>query len=490
MNCVLAFDLGGTSLRGGLVDETGAIVAFMSVPSSAGQAAEADPDIWWRDLSDLANALAAAAPAAFGSVIAIAISAFTRTQVFLDAAGRPTHPALLWHDSRAETVIEDLRAASPAGHPEATRLNAYHPAARLLWLARMAPEAFARTELVVEPKDWLNFRLTGVLTGDTVSLARLVAAAAPVGRSILAAIGVQESVVPALREPVSIMGRAVPGLAGALSGLAGCPVVAMANDTWAAVAGLGALQPGLAYNISGTTEVLGLVAGHPATAEGLLDVVWGPDLHQLGGPGQNGADTLAWVLDLLGRRGDAGVALEALLAEPRSDAPVLFLPFLQGERVPFWDPNLRGAFLGLNRQHRAVDLAFSVMEGIAFLNRIVLERAEAGSGLRARELRFGGGGAANATWCQIKADILDRLVVAPTVEEPGLLGAAVVARVACGEYPTLAAAQSALVRPGHRYVPDPARRGHFDRLFAEFRQAHDALAPASRRLATWPADRR
>jgi xylulokinase len=448
MSCVLAFDLGGSSLRGGLVDGTGAIVALRSVASSAGRSAEADPETWWRDLVDLADALAAANPAAFAATTAIAISAFTRTQVFLDAGGRPTHPALLWHDSRAETFVEILRAACPAGHPEAARINAYHPAARLLWLARMMPDAFARTAHVVEPKDWLNFRLTGVLAGDSVSLARLAAAAAPAGRSILAAIGVAESLVPALRDPVSVMGHAVAGLPGALRDLAGCPVVTMANDTWAAVAGLGALQPGLAYNISGTTEVLGLVAGHPATAEGLLDVVWGPDLHQLGGPGQNGADTLAWILDLLGRRGDAGAAIETLLAEPRSDAPVLFLPFLQGERVPFWDANLRGAFVGLNRQHRAVDLAFAVMEGIAFLNRIVLERAEAGAGLRARELRFGGGGAANVAWCRIKADILDRPVVAPAVEEPGLLGAAVVARVACGDYPTLAAAQEALVRPG------------------------------------------
>lgn len=490
MSCVLAFDLGGTSLRGGLVGETGEIIAFLSVPSSAGQSVEADPETWWRDLADLGDALAASAPVEFAAVTAVAISAFTRTQVFLDVAGCPTYPALLWHDSRASTVVEDLRAACPARHPEGPRLNAYHPAARLLWLAREAPEAFARTAHVVEPKDWLNFRLTGLIAGDGVSLARLAAAARPAGRSILAAIGVPESLVPSLRDPVSIMGRVVAGLPGAFSSLAGCPVVTMANDTWAAVAGLGALEPGLAYNISGTTEVLGLVGAHPVTAEGLLDVVWGPDLHQLGGPGQNGADTLSWVLDLLGRRGDTGVTLELLLAEPRSEAPVLFLPFLQGERVPFWDANLRGAFLGLNRLHRAVDLAVSVMEGIAFLNRIVLERAEAGAGLRARELRFGGGGAANAAWCQIKADILDRPVVAPAVEEPGVLGAAIAARVACGTYPTLAAAQAALVRPGRRYLPDQVRRAHFDRLYGEFLQANEALAPVSRRLATWAADRR
>lgn len=485
MSCVLAFDLGGTSFRAALVDEAGAMVAVRSVPSTAGQTAETDPEAWWRDLSGLCGALADAAPAAFAATKAIAISAFTRTQVFLDDTGRPTHPALLWHDSRAETVVGDLRAACPPGHPETARLNGYHPVARLLWLKRNAPAAFAATAIIVEPKDWLNFRLTGVLSGDSVSLARLDA-----GRSLLAALGMPESLVPILRDPVSVMGHVVAGLPDALSGLAGCPVVGMANDTWAAVAGLGALQPGVAYNISGTTEVFGLVAEYPSVAEGLLDVVWGPSLHQLGGPGQNGADTLAWALALLGRRGDVAQALDALLAEPGSDAPLLFLPYLQGERVPFWDANLRGAFVGLHRQHKAVDLVRAVMEGVGFLNRIVLERAEAGAGLRAREIRIGGGGATSAAWCQIKADILDRPVVAPAVDETGLLGAAVVARTACGTYPTLTAAQAALVRPGRRHVPDPARRVHYDGLYAEFRQAHEALAPVSRRLATRAADRR
>ncbi|MBL8832575.1 MAG: FGGY-family carbohydrate kinase [Rhodospirillales bacterium] len=485
MSCVLAFDLGGTSFRAGLVDETGAMVAVRSIPSTAGQTAEADPEIWWRGLSELCSALADAAPTAFTTTKSIAISAFTRTQVFLDGTGRSTHPALLWHDSRAESVVDDLRAACPPGHPEAARLNGYHPAARLLWLKRSAPAAFAATTRVVEPKDWLNFRLTGTLSGDSVSLARLDA-----GRSLLAATGISESMVPVLRDPASIVGHVVAGLPGALSRLAGCPVVAMANDTWAAVAGLGALQAGVAYNISGTTEVFGLVAEHASTAEGLLDVVWGPSLHQLGGPGLNGADTVAWILDLLGRRGDVTHALDALLAEPRFEAPLLFLPYLQGERVPFWDPNLRGAFVGLHRRHQAVDFVRAVMEGVAFLNRIVLERAEAGAGLRAREIRIGGGGAASAVWCQIKADILNRPVVAPAVDEPGLLGAAIVARTASGIYPTLAAAQAALVRPGRRHSPDPALRTHYDGLYAEFRRAHDAISPVSRRLAIWAADRR
>ncbi len=493
MTNILAFDLGGTSLRAALIDPAGVTLVARSVASTAGRAPAADPEAWWCDLVSLCETLASAEPAAFAATGAIAISAFTRTQVFVDAAGHVAHPALLWHDTRAEAVVDELKAKCPPGHPEAARLNAFHPAARLLWLACTAPEALARTAKIVEPKDWLNFKLTGVLASDGVSLARLssAAAAGPDGRSILSAVGLPAALLPALNDPVSIMGRVVAGLPGALGKLTGVRVVTMANDTWAAVVGLGALRPGYGYNISGTTEVLGLVADKPAVAEGLLDVEWGPALHQLGGPGQNGADALTWVLDLLGRRdGAVGDELAALLAQPRISDPLLFLPYLQGERTPWWDANLRGALIGLNRQHRAADIAWAIMEGVGFLNRIVLERAEAGARLRTRELRFGGGGAANEAWCQIKADILARPVAVPAVEEPGLLGAAIVARTASSAYPTLAAAQEALVPPGRVFHPDPARAAYYDDLYGTFRQTHEALAPASRRLATWVRDRR
>src|SRR3546814_14935528 len=109
----------------------------------------------------------------------------------------------------------------------------------------------------------------------------------------------------------------------------GCPVLACSNDTWAAVAGLGALRPGYAYNISGTTEVFGAIGAEPVQAQGLMTVDWGNDHHQIGGPGQNGADTVAWILPLLGRLGDEGIAavpedMKALLHAPRDPPPASF----------------------------------------------------------------------------------------------------------------------------------------------------------------------
>jgi xylulokinase len=286
--------------------------------------------------------------------------------------------------------------------------------------------------------------------------------------------------VPEVLAPTDIVGKVRPDLPGALARLAGVPVLAMATDTWASVLGLGALRQGIAYNLSGTTEVLGLMHGKAAQAEGLVTVDWGQGLHQLGGPSQTGADSLAWLSGVIGH---TVADLADLLAQRRDPQPVLFLPYLQGERVPYWDPALRGAFIGLNRSHGPVDLAFAVLEGVAFLNRIVLERAEQACGVAAQEIRFGGGGAASAVWCQIKADVLNRPVVVVDEAEPGLIGAAIVAFAALGVVADVAEGQSRMVRPRRVFRPDPARVAWYDQLFARFRAAEDAVAPISRSLA-------
>jgi xylulokinase len=162
---------------------------------------------------------------------------------------------------------------------------------------------------------------------------------------------------------------------------------------------------------------------------------------------------------------------------------VIFLPYLMGERTPYWNPSLRGAFVGLNRQHGPVDLAHAVLEGIAFLNRTVMARAEAATGTRIDEIRFGGGGAASPVWCQIKADVCNRTVALTGCAETGLLGCAMAAFHALGDMPTLAQAQDQLAPVVRRHVPDPARAAAMDRLFAIFQQTEQALAPVSEQLS-------
>ena len=447
-----------------------------------GPADEVDPAHWWRLFADAVECLAAASGPAFCQVAGIAICGITRTQVFLDAHGHALRPALTWRDTRAMSSAMRLAALAPDEWPEKEHLNAFHPAARLLWLAEAEPAHFARLHAVVDPKDYLNFRLTGVLATDLVSGARLWAASRPwPGGGLFAAAGLPASLVaiPFL-DPRDLLGLVQPGLTGALATLARVPVYAMANDTWTTAAGMGALRPGVAYNISGTTEVFGAIAAEAATAPGLMSVDWGAGIQQLGGPSQSGADTVAWLMPLLAGHGST---IERLLATPRQPEPAIFLPFLSGERVPYWEPLLRAAWLGLDRRHGASDMAYAVLEGVAFLNRLTLERAEAANRTCVQEIRFGGGGAANRIWCQIKADVTGRTVLVGAAAEPGLLGCAVVAWTGLGVFANLDAAQRHLVRIAHRYDADPARHAAYAPLYALWLEAVAASRPISARLA-------
>ncbi len=463
---VLAVDLGGSSLRVALVGRDGGLRALNTRAHESGS--DADPDAWWQGVQDGAAALARADAAGYARIVAVAVTAFTRSLVIIDAAGAVTTPAILFGDARAAAEAELLRARLPA-EGEAREINAFHPLARLAWLQRHEAAALARSVAAIEPKDEINRRLTGAVASDAISSARLLASA-----ELLAPLGLP-ALLPRLLRPGEIVGLVQPG---ALPGLAGVPVLTMAHDTWAAVTGLGAMRAGFGYCISGTTEVLGVLHEEPAAAQGLMQVEW-DGVWQLGGPSQHGADALAWLRAL-------GVAPKARpMTVPAAAAeglvPILFLPSLSGERVPHWDPALRGAFLGLHRTHGAAEMAQAVMQGVALNNRSVLLRAEAATGRTVTEIRLGGGGA-TAGWAQLRADVLGRSVVTTGCAQPGLLGCAITAFATLEDRP-LAALQDEMARPAVRFTPDPARHARAIALHALFLQAETAVAPISRALA-------
>lgn len=383
---ILAFDFGTTWSRAGLLDAQGQLVAMRTCPALPGANGEADAEVWWDAALSLSDALACEAGAVWDTVQAIAATGTTRTQVLLDAALRPVRPALLWSDARSAAAL-----GSVPDHPESASLNPYHPAARLLWLRGAEPTALSATVAVVEPKDFMAARLTGLVASDHVASARLAAAAAPGrtgGPSLLALLGLADGLVPPLLAPGNVLGPVQAGLPGALGRLAERPVVMLGTDTWTAALGLGALQEGGAYLLSGTTDVLGLVSVRPVQAPGLIGLPWGGGLHHLGGPMSCGGGTATWAAGVLSLPDPA--ALDTLAAGAAPGWP-LFLPHLSGERAPFWDPALRGAWVGMGTETDRAALALAVLAGVAFNARLVLERAKAAQGSRAA-LPLGGGG--------------------------------------------------------------------------------------------------
>ncbi len=404
---LLAVDVGGSGLRAGLVGVAGALIDSRS---AAGAAGDLDPATWWTQLVAAAESLIGANEAV--AVAGICVCGMTRTQVFVGADGEAVRAAIGFGDIRAAEVLERAEETLDlAGLPEAANLNPYHPAARLLWLRDAEPDSYAATAKVLEPKDWLAFRLAGVARSDAVSTARLRAAAAlSEGRSLLDALGLDAGRLPEIVAPTAEVGRVRSGLPAPFDRLAGVPVFCGSHDTWAGVVGLGALVPGRAYNVSGTSEVLGLITAGGGGAPGLVTINWGVGW-QVGGPSQSGGATLRHALRLLGRAGeDPASAVASLETAEFAGEPPLFLPFLEGERVPYWDADLRGAFVCLSAAHGPADLLWAVLEGIALLNREVLRRAEAAAGCPAEVVRLGGGGARSELWARIKADAMGRPV--------------------------------------------------------------------------------
>lgn len=435
---------------------------------------EANPTHWW-DALKTATALITAECGSSSGTRAISVCGFTRTQVFLDSNLYPVRPAIGFRDRRAADLGAMMRSKVPAHHPELEQFNGFHPLARLLWLREHEPENWRRIRYVVEPKDFLNLKLTGTVMSDEVSHFWLAKAFAGGANSLAALCGIDREVLPRLDRPHAFVGRVCAEAAHQLPLLRDAYVVLGSNDTWSAVAGMEGLAPGRAYCVSGSSEVMGLISDHEAHAAGLATVRWGEHLWQIGGPGQNGSNTVDWANAVLS--GNDTQASDGQ-GPPR---PLIFLPYLLGERTPYWDGDLRGALLGLDANTRPSEIRRAVMEGVAYVNRTVLERAESAAGHASTELRIGGGGARSAVWNQIRADVLGRVVLAATDPETGLAGCLATALVALGADELFDRTEG---RPRFvRYDPSSDLRGHYDDLYRLYGVAHDALAPISRQLA-------
>ncbi len=454
MPVILAIDLGGTSLRAGLIDEAGTLVACAARPHRID--AEADAEQWWLDLCDL---IAELAPR---DVVAIAPGGFTRSQVLVDAEGAPVRPAQCFPDGRAGGEAEEL-----AGIGQGTWLDitAYHPLARLLWAKRHDAAAFARASAVLQPKDFLALRLTGRAASDRIASAWALRRDGGVAVEAFRAAGLDARLLPALLAPGDVVGACTH------PALRGVPVICGSMDTWCASIGAGAAEAGDAYLISGTTDAAGVLTAAPHPRPGLVTLPWGNRLFHTGGPSGAGADCAVWAAALLGLPDAAALVALAEIANPEAP-PLLFLPALSGERAPHWRPDARGAFLGLDRGHGPADLARAVLEGVALADRALLE------GFDVRRLAIAGGGARADAWCQIRADLLGCPLHRAAAPEPGLLGAAALAWTSFARFASLPAARSALVRTDAVFHPRPADA---DRRYALFKSAQAAYIPLAMR---------
>jgi xylulokinase len=484
----LAADLGASALRVAAIDARGRVRAqdstSLKISEPVSGWAEGDPERWWRAfVASLDRTLKRLKR---GDVpVALCLTGMTRSQVFLDKDGGVVRAAMLWRDRRATSAADAVARHFPIDNP-ATSVGAFHPLARLAWLAAQEPRNFARVTQVLEPKDFLNFRLTGVSAADGVTASRfdeLGPASSDMPETLRRCRALLDHARPM---PWTKLG-AVNASEAKLKRLRGLPVFAGAMDTWACAIGSGAAIAGRAYDVAGTSEAVGLITRARVAARGLVTLPWAEAAWQLGGATQAGGDAALWAYEALRVSGtfEAATARAGRVA-PTDELP-MFLPYLAGERTPVWRADVRGAFHGLSREHSGDAMLWSVLEGVAHAVRDVLESATQATGERMDEVRVSGGGARSDAWCQLKANVLGVPLVRPREIETGLLGCAVVGAVGLGLYPTLAAGSAAMSAIDRVFEPQRAHAALFAHRAARYRDLKNFALSVADRSST-PSD--
>ncbi|MBE6997526.1 MAG: xylulokinase [Ruminococcaceae bacterium] len=480
----IGIDLGTSSVKLLLVDEHGAIRNTVSrdYPISFPRPgwSEQNPDDWWDACLDGLKALLTGNAA--GEVAGIGVGGQMHGLVILDEADAVIRPAILWNDGRTGEETDWLNTA--VGRERLSEMTANiafagFTAPKLLWLKKHEPEHFARIAKIMLPKDYINYRLTGVHAcdcSDASGMLLLDVAHRRWSAGMLDICGVKEAQMPRLYESYDVIGTVSPALAAALGLRPGVQVVAGAGDNAAAAVGTGTVGAG-GCNISlGTSGTLFIssdrfrVDPHNALhAFAHADGGW-----HLMGCMLSAASCNKWLYEDIFRTRDYGAEQSAVAPEALGHGRVYFLPYLMGERSPINDVNARAAFVGMSMDTTRADMVQAVLEGVAFAIRDSFEVAKA-IGLDIRRSKLCGGGSRSDVWRTIFANVLGiPLDLVKTEQGPGY-GAAMLAMVGCGRFATVAEAAAALVEVAGTVEPDAALTALYDAQYQKFRRIYPAM---------------
>ncbi len=489
----LSIDIGTGSVRAALVDSEGAILHIAArehdqiVPQFGW--AEQRPRDWWAGVSASIRDALGAVEGARERIAAICACGQMHGVVLIDEAGRLTRDAApLWNDKRTAAIVADFEREHAAsayleecGNPPTPAW----PGFKLAWLRDNDPAAYSAARAVLMPKDYINFRLTGEIAMDSgdASCSFLMNPRTRVwSQKMISLLGLDAAKLPAIREPLEILGLVTSAAANETGLQEGTPVLVGGADYPMALLGSGACRLGLASDVTGTSCILTLIADAPLLDPEICNVAtiegrWGPFVLL-----ETGGDAMRWARrafhektlsydDMTNRAASA----------PAGSGGLIFMPYLTGERLGA-HRNARAQFFGLGAAHGLPHLHRAVLEGVAFAATRHLRIMEKATGRKVERVIASGGGAKTQLWLKIKASVYGVPIAVPQEPEGGVVGCAALAATAAGRFARLEDAVQAYVRHVDEVKPDPdwvatyARmQPVFDRLYAHSQALYDDL---------------
>lgn len=492
MGMILGLDIGTGSVRAGVVDARGRLIATAAQTHVThfprhGWVEQA-PDDWWVGVVTTIRQTLQAVCLPPGQIGAIAVCGQMHAPVLLDRNRQLLQSRVpLWNDKRAApqaaalNALPNLRGLPGAINPATPAW----PGVKLKWLAETEPATLARADTLLMPKDYINFRLTGELAMDwsEAGSSFLSHATARDWSAVMAArLGVAQHILPAILPSQTILGPLHAAAAEATGLAAGTPVLVGAGDFPCAILGSGVTEPGQVSDVTGTSFLLTRIGTAPLAHPQVMNVAlplrgWGAFAVV-----DAAGDAVRWAARVLdGNRRSFETLSEAAAEVPPGADGLTFLPYLTGERLGQGAASKAG-FLGLTAAHGPAHLHRAVMEGVVLAMAAAFAPVLALTG-PPEQIIAAAGGARSPLWLQIKADVFNVPIV-PTVEaECGLIGVAALAHSALGRFADAHEAARALVRYRPPIEPRAVNRDRYTALAARFLHIRALMAQINTTLS-------
>ena len=464
---LLTIDIGTSNFKAAVWDFEGRQTAFaaapLSVSLSGGPRHEADSGQWLKAFEDCCLKLGAAVPLAAIEALVISGNGPSLTPVLAGFAAKgglcvPAAPARLWLDRRAALASRQVSALL------GSFVDAGFFLPKALDIKTNEPQLYEKTRYFLGCPELLAFALTGE--------ARTVFPSDGFDRwfwndAILESLDLDKAKFPPFIRPGEIFGSLVPQTAANFGFKPDIPVISGGPDFFAAILGAGVVEPGQVCDRAGSSEGINVCTENRISDERLMSYrhpvkpYW-----NLSGIVSTTGKAVEWARSLLGLQSYDEFFALAETAEAGAGG-LVFLPYLAGERAPVWNPSARGVLRGLNLSTGRPEFARSVLEGVCFAIRDVINTMEK-AGAAIDELRIAGGVSGNAVLNRIKADITQKKVTSLRQKEAELLGLVVIGACTLGKYASFREAASVFVRTEETWLPDEKNAALYENLFEEY----------------------
>ncbi|HHU13843.1 MAG: xylulokinase [Kiritimatiellae bacterium] len=484
---LLGIDFGTGGCKVTLIDLAGNVVESVSgeYPTHHPRPAwaEQDPADWYRVMCEVLKKLKQRR-----RIAAIALDSYTHGAVLLDSKLNVVRPTIIWTDQRS---VQEC-AALKRNHFDLIFKTAYQAPTptwtlpQMLWLRNNEPRTLKQTRHISFVKDYIRYLLTGEMACDSIEAQGTLfwdMRKACWSEALCELAGIPLKALPRIGDPTDLAGH-ITAQAAADTGLpVGTPVIMGASDSAVEDYAAGAIEPGqcvLKLATAGNVNVMTAKA-HPHR-ETLTYSHVVPGMWYTVTATNAAAVCQRWYRDTFCTPGTHYDAIDAEAAQaPPGSNGVFFHPYLQGERSPYWDADLRGSFTGFSMASTRGDASRALLEGVAYSLRDCYRTIEKMK-LPVHEFLLIGGGAKSALWSSIVCDLFNAPVKCPACCDASF-GSALLAGVGIGVFDDVVSAVKQCLRFDRELLPDAGRAEFYNSQFQRYRAIHDVLAPCYRNLA-------